>query len=81
MDFRTSFEPTSLLQVSALLFLSNLNLMFTFSISAGYKYHAGGRNITIFSCSNYCRDHNEAAAAYVYDSQIRVLEMDTFIDK
>lgn len=44
---------------------------------AGYKYHAGGRCVTVFSCSDYCGGFNNAAVAYVHDSQIRLIQVDT----
>jgi len=45
-------------------------------IPAGYQFHAGGRCITIFSCSHYCGGINEAAVALVNDSKIRVIKVD-----
>jgi len=46
-------------------------------IPAGYQYHMGGRCLTIFSCSYYCDGINEAAVAFVHDSKIRVIKVDT----
>ncbi len=46
----------------------------------GYKYNAGGRCITVFSCSHYCQGVNDAAIAYVQDCQIRVIQVDTGLD-
>ena len=46
-------------------------------IPAGYQYHMGGRCITIFSCSHYCGGINEAAVAFIQDSKIRVIKVDT----
>ena len=46
-------------------------------IPAGYQYHMGGRCITIFSCYYYCDGINEAAVAFVHDSKIRVIKVDT----
>ena len=46
-------------------------------IPAGYQYHMGGRCLTVFSCSHYCGGINEAAVAFVHDSKIRVMKVDT----
>lgn len=46
-------------------------------IPSGYQYHAGGRCLTVFSCSYYCDGINQAAVAMVHDSKIRVVKVDT----
>ena len=43
----------------------------------GYKFHMGGKVITVFSCSNYCGGTNEASAIYIDQDRLRVIRMDT----
>ncbi len=56
------------------------NTHFCLIAAAGYKYNAGGRCITVFSCSHYCQGINDAAIAYLHDCQIRVIQVDTGLD-
>lgn len=46
-------------------------------IPSGFQYHMGGKCVTVFSCSRYCGGINEAAVAFVNDSKIRVIIVDT----
>ena len=43
----------------------------------GYKFHMGGKVITVFSCSNYCGGTNEASSIYVDQDRIRIIRIDT----
>ena len=46
-------------------------------IPQGFRYHLNGQCLTVFSCSKYCDENNDAAVAYVHDSKIRVITVDT----
>lgn len=43
----------------------------------GYKFHMGGKVITVFSCANYCGGSNESAAIYVDQDKLRVIRIET----
>lgn len=43
----------------------------------GYKFHMGGKVMTIFSCARYCGGSNEAACVSVDGNKIRVIRLDT----
>ncbi|XP_074596477.1 uncharacterized protein LOC141851628 [Brevipalpus obovatus] len=46
-------------------------------IPPGYRFHMGGKVITIFSSSHYCGGMNESACIFVESEKLRVLRLDT----
>ncbi len=43
----------------------------------GYAFHLSGKCLTLFSCSHFCSQNNESAAAFVDSDQIRIIRLDT----
>lgn len=46
-------------------------------IPAGYRFHMGGKVITVFSSSHYCGGMNESACIFIEQEKLRVLRLDT----
>jgi hypothetical protein len=43
----------------------------------GFTFHFGNKCTTIFSCSHYCGNNNEAACVHVDSDKLRIVRLDT----